>query len=1236
MGEVQAQIFNDPFTAKRQVIACPAGKNIFDILKFCGVKDRHLNGLIVELSLPKFLSPIIIDRQKWHLITPKSGVIINILPMPAGGGGDGGKNPLQMILSVAIMAASIYFPPLVAEMYFTAGTFAFTAAAVTVGVGITIAGSLAINAIVSPKMRNTGGLKTQTGAQVSPSSAITGIQNQANPYGEIPITFGRNKIFPVHYAKPYSEVVGGKRYHRYLFCFGQGPCQLSGHRIGTSGLSKFDEVETEIRQGYSNDKKISLYSNTVFEERFTIALKYGKAVILETSHQTDEFAVDVGFHGLVEFGSDEKGKNIRLQNSVDIKFSYRRHGENRWISPNGVETITAATVKSYYKSYRQRTGSQGKWQIKIERLTADNKKFKIHNNCSIVAVKSFKYSSPIPKKGLCLVAMRILETGQLHGQIEKYSAIAERLIPVYNSNSKKWSAPKINHHPAWVAVALIKNRDYKTPAHDDQIDLDIFSHWAKSRPNDKCSIVLNGGTLSNALVEIMSAGMASPALIDGKLTPIIDEPKQISVMHFNPKNSWGYSGRKIFVRFPDAIRASFINPKIDYKEDNPLIWLDGKNAITHPNPLIEEMEFPATRDFLAVKKQVIHYYRVAKFRQETHVFQTNIRALRCQKGDLINFSHDVPMIGRQFEYGKITGVKVVKGNIIELYLDEMVIHETGKKYAIELRGKDGRYLYKNVKNNGKESRTVVLEEPLSADLIERDDEYVFGEAEQVSIKLIITDIKNSKDLTAKITATDYAPEIWDAGEISKDYRPVVTWPVHPDITRPAPPIVDHIYSDEPALIRLPDGSVQPSIMIKLAPPAGDILNLGEIQAEIRPALSGENWQRILEHDTTVFDVQIQPVEVLETYEIRLRYTLKSGIPGFWRELPHHKVIGGSTPPADPTGLIVEKIPNDMRRYRVQYGDRAIDFAGFEFRWHLGVNYNFDTAIKIHPNSKYFTSDIFEAASFAGRTFTILVKAVDLFNNLSVNAAFSVVKLGDYIADHIADEIDFAADEYQGKKIGALEVKNGLRAFAKGSFYAAGDQPFYTDPDAPLFSGFEAMSYFTNFKFNRRGFLQILGEFSTGAKVEYRILGDAPFYRNPQLPLYINPAAPIFSMSTWLDWHGEFEIEANSHFQLKITCPAGNIQGQISNLKARLRLELSVTNFDDIIIEESGTRLTPKIKWDEIINVSLSLQQADGFNAVNAYIANKNAKLGALVICHDADGHRARGLIDATIQGIASE
>lgn len=338
----------NPFKVDQVDLAVPAGLSL----------DAIMRRVQPDPVLARYAHVFIEDRyvapELWARTVPQPGRQVFIRVVPSGGDG---KNPLAVVLQIAVIAAAAWAGPAAAQglglagveagtgamAYTTAGKF--VAAGVSAAVGI--AGGLAVNAIAPPPRQS---LWLGDSGPASRTLSIAGARNQATPYQRIPQILGRHLVVPGYAGPPYTELVGQDQYLRLLFLIGYGPLQLSDHKIGETSLFDYSDVEIEVRQGYPDDEPITLYPNTVSETAVGSTLSEAAGWIQQTTlPDVDEIAVEILFPaGLVEFQSD----GDREQRTVDFEIEYAPAGSGSWTQARpqittGVKVHTAGRAPGH-------------------------------------------------------------------------------------------------------------------------------------------------------------------------------------------------------------------------------------------------------------------------------------------------------------------------------------------------------------------------------------------------------------------------------------------------------------------------------------------------------------------------------------------------------------------------------------------------------------------------------------------------------------------------------------------------------------------------------------------------------------------------------------------------------------------------------------------------------------------------------------------------------------------------
>jgi len=190
----------------------------------------------------------------------------------------------RAVLSLVTMAVAWWAAPMVVGAL---GGAAATATSAAVGVGglsysasigvaamsISMVGGLLANAIFPvrpPKQNNPGTAESM--------NFLQGGQNQARPYGAIPVVLGRFRFTPPAAAIPYTEANATTSYLRLVLLWGYGPLQISDLRVGATPLESLEEVEYETLTGWDDTTEDvanfnRLYGTDVSQEVVNIKLE---------------------------------------------------------------------------------------------------------------------------------------------------------------------------------------------------------------------------------------------------------------------------------------------------------------------------------------------------------------------------------------------------------------------------------------------------------------------------------------------------------------------------------------------------------------------------------------------------------------------------------------------------------------------------------------------------------------------------------------------------------------------------------------------------------------------------------------------------------------------------------------------------------------------------------------------------------------------------------------------------
>lgn len=252
-----------------------------------------------------------------HVVNPgdKLDLFINAPAGPFQGditGGVIGRDQQRMFLTTLFQVGSIAVGSLVHPL---------------AGAAVGLAGVVAATALVPPAIDTE---LERAGHQVE------GIANRVDPYGPVPVIYGRTRVFPKLATFPWTEMYNSDQYLRTIFALGVGPLRVYEDtlKLGDRSIDNFD-VTYEILTGVEGDQfNDTQFNNIVHEQSINLRVEYGEDPIqFTTADDTVEISFDVVFpNGLVNV-VDLDFNVTEVPHQVDFEVEYRPHGfpeEARW------------------------------------------------------------------------------------------------------------------------------------------------------------------------------------------------------------------------------------------------------------------------------------------------------------------------------------------------------------------------------------------------------------------------------------------------------------------------------------------------------------------------------------------------------------------------------------------------------------------------------------------------------------------------------------------------------------------------------------------------------------------------------------------------------------------------------------------------------------------------------------------------------------------------------------------
>ncbi len=812
--------YQHPFRGRPVAGQMQEGATVAEIVRNVGIDPRFL--MDVQVTISNGLNASVVPMDAWGRVRPKAGSHVLVGPKI--------HDPITAAILAAVLPSAASY---VAGTLFALelGTLVYAVAYA----GVTIVGSLLINALIPPPV------KPNSASQDDPNFSITGSANATNRYGIFPTVLGRHLMYPPKTATGYTEGEADNIHFRGRYTFGYGPVALESLKIGTTPISEFEGVEIEflnvdkdltlahmpeladkepvvVPKGESvlvaaaralaeraadreagrepestvkvnawrtGDAALSLYPDDISEDTYSVRLTKDEAVVRATRDRAVSVSIDVTYQGLVQF-DDSSNKQNR---SVSVRYRYRRVGTGVWVDA-GTETHTGRSTASLRYTKTIALPEAGEYDIEVMRTSDDSDDTKIRDDCYLTAVRSVQSGALPSHRNIAEIAIRVKASDQLNGQIQTLNAVVHQLAPVWDGEA--WSDLQPVRHPAWVYARALMGPGLGNPVAADRLQLDDLRAWAAEEPHWTCDGVIDQSTpLAEVLDMICASGRARRALRDLKYSVIRDGGAGPIVQQFSPRNSWGFAGAIRFPRDIHGFRVRCLSERLEWQQDEITVYADGYDETN-----ATEFETLELRGVVLSKDDATggNAWRLGRYhlaqailRPEEFTWQCDLEHLRVNMGDKVRLVHDVPLIG--VGAARVTGLKAhFDGSLAGFTMDEDLPADANG-YRVCWRCQDcTEVVFQADVQDGlwrvSASEGVTFDQLAPGDLVSIEQTTV------ESMEVLVSSITHQGDMKATLTGVSAAPAVLkaDSGDIPP-YVPSITRVVSPSDDQLAQPWV---------------------------------------------------------------------------------------------------------------------------------------------------------------------------------------------------------------------------------------------------------------------------------------------------------------------------------------------------------------------------------------------------------------------------------------------------------------
>lgn len=960
---------------------------------------------------------MVIPQEQWQDTILKEGDAVEYRAVPTGSAG-------RMLAMIAI----VYFAPYLAgyaefaAMPYVAST-AVSAAVYTAAYAATVLiGSALINAIapIRPPVQ---------GERNDPGSAerqlmVTGGSNQQRPYAAIPVVLGKIRVTPPLGSSNFLTYENERdSYLSMLLVWGYGPLTIDAAtlRIGEVPLSSFTdynyitldrktEPNSVVKLGfdsiYGKDvTQVNTQVELVCEGNPELTVTPGPwfEAATGTEYNTENqivpvTSVTVALHfpqGLRKIYIKGSNAGNSAATPVVVRLEYSVNNGASWSLLEQLTLGGDTAKKDAFTTTRTYSNlNNNQMMIRARRETGDNtednSELRYYFNCILQNVTFLRNNNPavdpVDTK-IAKTAFKIKATDQLNGNLQGVSAVVQTYCKIWNGTA--WVDGSTSNPAALMRYVLEHpanpRRVTNASSQINLTQLQYFYNYCQTRGFEYNSVLGESRSILEVLRDICAAGRASPALVDGKWTVVIDEAKANVVQHFTPHNSWGFEGTKALPKRPDGLRVTFFDQDQDYQESEIIVYDLGKNAGNAV--LFESITLPGvTKRSLVIDHARWHMAQI-KLRPEVYTLNSDVEYLVCNRGDRVKVMHDVPM------WGLGSGRVKARLSSTKLELDEDMPMKAGVTYTIRFRSKSGTSVVRNVVPKTADGHYTEIDLTFAVNTDQADvlDLFLFGELQQEAQDLMVISIEPASNNSARLTLVDYG--VTPQYNIFTGYLNLTEATVfESQVTLPPALQVDNFgtkvpqitgfVSDESVMERVSKGIFKYKINVAFVNALGlpTTTETVEVQYDLLDATDNTNFRSIFVPYQNS-SASISDVDEGKTYKIRMRYVARNGAVGQWGSYYNHTVVGKVNPPDQVDNFKVVADKSSGQLLLSWHNNLEPDTSTYEVRKE-------DSGWGIEDARRVFygdTTKVFVTYTANGPT-TFYIRAVDSSGNYSLTTS----------------------------------------------------------------------------------------------------------------------------------------------------------------------------------------------------------------------------------------------------------
>jgi hypothetical protein len=598
-------------------------------------------------------------KADWEQIAIGQHELVVLISQPLGGQG-GASQILATVASIALAltAPGIGGAALGALGIGSGGTLLGVATTQWATVGALLGGSALISALLphpSPMNNNQG--------SQSPTYSLTVQSNQARLLQVKPERFGRQRFLPDLASAPYADYVANQQNIYQEFDLGMGLFHIEEVGVANNPIWKRTEEHPEgAYTGTYPEIELQMLDpgeeNTLFPNNVVTSPDVANVQMIGTNEdgwdwigpvmmnnpgtKMSRFFFDVALPGGL-FALDSKGKVISATAAFEVEAeSVNDAGVGLGDRGNIIDqTLTMATRDAVRASF-EASLDPARYRIWYRRKNAKSEDSNTVDALVALSARAFLPRAAVRARS-SVIAMKARSTKNLNGSAaQQFYVIATRKLPLYDTETKTWSAPVATRSiAAAAAYACYSQNVLRKPDHRYDVNYlfgTLHPIW-EERGDTFDGTFDDGGSALEGLRTILRAGRAQPLPIGGFIAFHRDQPVTVPRTGFNPLNMLAGSFNIDFQYFDtnalDAVWVDYIDER-DWRPHSLFVALPDSTIAPENAP---RMQWKGIVTRAQVWRETLFILAGNRKRRIFPAFATEMDGRVCLRGDKVPVTH---------------------------------------------------------------------------------------------------------------------------------------------------------------------------------------------------------------------------------------------------------------------------------------------------------------------------------------------------------------------------------------------------------------------------------------------------------------------------------------------------------------------------------------------------------------------------------------------------------------------